>query len=112
MNQYLVTESDVECLVGEGELADIARLKIDIFEAGNFSDSSSSWRNVGTEVDTINMAVGDELGELTVMVPEPALTSKSIKWGLESSLGCNLGNKLAALFSVVRTSWRIAPPGG
>jgi hypothetical protein len=43
MDQYLMTKSNVECLVGKGEVVDIALLKLDIFDASGFSDSSCPW---------------------------------------------------------------------
>lgn len=63
VDQHLMTKGDVECLVGKGELVDIALLKLDVFDAGHFSDSSCPWQDVGVEVDAGNVAVGDELGE-------------------------------------------------
>lgn len=63
VDQHLMTKGDVECLVGKGELVDIALLKLDVFDAGYFSDSSCPGQDVGVEVDAGNVAVGDELGK-------------------------------------------------
>ncbi len=63
VDQHLMTKGDVECLVGKGELVDIALLKLDVFDTGRLSDSSRPWQDVGVEVDAGNVAVGDEFGE-------------------------------------------------
>lgn len=55
-----MTKGEVECLVGKGELVDIALLKLDILDGGRFSDSLCPWQDIGVDVDT---AVGDEPSE-------------------------------------------------
>lgn len=63
VDQHLVTDCDIERLVGKGEFVDTALLKLDVFDAGRFGDSSRPWQDAGVEVDAGNVAVGDELGE-------------------------------------------------
>src|ERR1700712_5490873 len=59
VDQHLMTKGNVECLVSKGELVDIALLKLDVVDAGHFSNSSCPWQDVGVEVDTGDVAVGN-----------------------------------------------------
>jgi hypothetical protein len=63
VDQHLMTNGNVECLVRKGKLKDTALLELDIFDAGLFSESSCSWQDSGIEVDAGYVAVGNELGE-------------------------------------------------
>ena len=63
VDQNLVTESDVESLVGEGELIDTALLEVGVLDASRFSDSACPCQDAGIDVDPGDMAVRDELSE-------------------------------------------------
>ena len=84
MHQHLVAKCDIESLVGERQLIDTCFLEFDIFYTGLLGDGLGPWYDFGLMSMPVTWPPGMSLAKLTEMVPEPAPTSRSFKWGLDS----------------------------